>query len=428
MSSNQYPRLRDVLQSSYGKTANAPKAAAGPTDPGPDSDHPASVDPGNMPVSEGPTITDSEKRNVAARGNLSAEKGGEPIVDKPAVTINTETGKDGEELRGELPINDGIPDPGPEDHPASTPSEKFASITDVAECSKVLGLAVEQMISKLASIEVEEPKKAKAATSPSKAAGMPDGDPAPTDKDGSSKDPNLKNADEVEESDDEAPAPMENKVAQILEELIPSKPVAEGKPAPRKAWDAKIATLMLPEIEEAIARGERLASVMKLAMADPAAAEAMMMADPAMMMADPAMGGGAEGGAPAMGGPEMGGPGMGGGDEESEFFAVIEQIAQERGVPVEEVIAELEAALQGGAMGGGGGESMPAEEPAAPPAAEEAPAEEPPAEDSGSDKTASAPAKGKPTKAANDEALKKIAQALLSEVGKTPAEIAEGVC
>jgi hypothetical protein len=383
-----------------------------------------------MSVSEGDTIKDTEKRNLAARGKLSGEGADGPITDKEALTMNTETGKDGEELPEAVAVEDGVPDPGPDsEHPASVPTEKFAGMNSLEEVCAVMDQALASVIQKVASIGTEP-----------KVAGQPAGEQT-TDNPGDSQ---VKNSDEVEESDDEPATPPHNttggaaaekkaSISEILEVVCPTTKEADG-PSPRERANAAIAQQIQPAIVAGIEDARSYADFHKIAMADPAAAEAMMAGAPSMPEGDASMGMGM-GGDPSMGmggevAPMSGDPAAmgGGGDEIDELLAILEQIAEERGMPLEQLIAELES------DGGAGGEPAPAPSPV-----EEAPA--PP--ESSSDSAGGAdsgdgtpPESGEEEKVAGmsklaaltPELRKKLAAVLVAEVDKTPAEIAQGKC
>lgn len=410
MNTQRFPTLKNVLRPTVGDSA---KTAAGPVDPGPDSDHPAKPE-GNMPTPEGPTLTDDENKSIAARGDLAPEAVQGVVTDQPGVSINTEVGKDGDELRSEIPINDKIKDPGPDSsHPASTPEEKYAGVDTVEGVANVLSQVLEGIVAKLAMTE----------------SGPGDEEEGPSSSGGDK----TKNSDEVPESDDEPTVPVDNKVASLedmLEVICPSSSKVAGQPSPREQWNRYIGENIEPFVADGIERGERLATFHKLAMADPQAAEALM-AGPEMMPP------GAEGGMP-MGDPgmmppggEMGGGGGEGGQmtEEEAIIEAILEIAEERGISPEQVIAELE-----GSAGEGAGMPPEAAMEAQGEPLEGAPSEGSPTEGDESGKAASAPQSKQASISDSEEdkdkkrRLLKIAHALLDETGKTPQEVAQGVC
>jgi hypothetical protein len=402
------------------------------SDPGPDSGHPASVDDGNMSVSEGPTISDDQKKNQAARGRLAADSTDDNAVeDKPAVTINTDTGKI-DELSSELPVESGVPDPGPDsDHPASVPSEKYASCNTAQDVAKIIQAEIKSVVDQISQLTAKQ-------------AGQPAGEAC-----AGSTDPLLKNSDEVPESDDEGDAPIEQKVAAIINELVPA-----GKKA---QMDAVLAGHLHEYVADGVRRGENFAQFAKLAEMDPAAAAMLMQGDPAAAGMPPDAGGGMP---PDMGGgggmpPDAGGgmpPEAGGGAPsltgDPELDSAIMEVSQQMGIPPDQLLQMLtEEASQGGGdagggmppdMGGGGG--MPPEAggggPPAPPEAEDA---EPESDEGGSgDAEAAEEAKEaslrkqaafekkQAEKAQSAKAIRKIAEALLKETGKTPQELASG--
>lgn len=411
--STRYPRLQDILGSGSAKRAGTLP------DPGPDS-HPASADAGNMPVPEGPTLDDDKAKSIAARGELAVESQGAAPQDKPALTMNTETGKDGDELRSEIPVASGISDPGPDsDHPASVPTEKYASCQTAADVALVIQTALQQVTSKIAEF--------------AKLAGEDNSEAS-----SSGKDSKLKNSDEVPESDDEATVPVENKVASILEQLIPDE-IQEDGVSYRTKMANFLGNSIRPYVAEGVERAENLAAFFKLAEMDPEAAA--MLAQGGDMGGEGAAPGGPmpppvemapPGVAPA--GPMPGGEGggMGAGVDMQSLEAAINVVAEQMGLPPDQVMQMILADLESAASGGGGeGGAPPVPGAGGPPAGGEAPAEssEPPAEE------ASEPAEEGPKEAGMNaktdtkvESLRKLAQALLKETGRTPAEIAQGVC
>jgi len=282
------------------------KTASTVSDPGPDSGHPAHVDPDNMSVQTGETITDSAKELKKVQGETSVDSAAGPVTDQAHPTHNTEVGKDGSELPG-LEPNATSPDFGADsNHPASAGNEKYASCTTIGQVYQLIEQDLSNMINKL-------------AASPEFQTGQQDPFASTDDQD------------------------LGTKVAGYLTELLPAES-QDGQASVRERVTSKIAQYVEPFVQDAIIRADRLAAYCKLAEADPAAAAAMMEADPEALMA---------GGAPSMAGgdPAMAGgdPSMAGGGEEEQILQVLEELSAELGIPVEQLLQ-----LLGEGQGGGG--------------------------------------------------------------------------
>lgn len=412
----RYPRLTEVFAASR-------KTAAGVTDPGPDSGHPASPE-GNLSVPTGETLSAADEESQASLGDLSAASAGEPAGDRQVV-MNTEVAPVGDHTT-DMDIKMTVPDPGPDsEHPASPSNQKNAAVEackTVDQLVTLMGNCFKQLEVKIASFE-------------KKLAGQPAGDNSAPAK----ADPAIDDEDEGEIGI--MPAA---KVAAILQELVPDVAGPDGV-----SFRTKVATMLQSNLEPIVAdaydRADSLVSFMKLAEVDPAAAAAMMSADPAAM-ADPAMMGGdpaAMGGDPAMMGGDpgaMGGDpgemGGGGGDPMQELQAAIEEVAQEYGMDPQQLLELLsqEAGEGGdpGVMGGGAPAGAPpaagppegaAPEAASsgPPADAASPAEESGGSDGGEDDEGSKEASFDKRQG---KLLRKLASKLATELGKTPAQIA----
>lgn len=421
--SQNFPRLNDVFEFHSNKTASAApdagenKTAGTVPDPGPDSGHPASADPDNIPVPEGATLSEEEKKSKEHREKLAVENQEGATQDKGAVTMETTTGKDGSEFGNELDYGSGIADPGADpNHPASTPSEKYASCETAEDVAAVMQEAITQISSKIA--EMQDPDYTE--TSAQEPQEVSQGGP----QDGSGV--------------------VEPKAAQILSELIPDGEDENGVSYAQK-YAEFVGSNLEPYVAEAVRRAENFATYCKVAMQDPAQAEAMYEGE----MPLPPPGAEAEGGMPMPPGPGPGAgpapPAAGGGEIAPEDLEqAIMEIAQELGMSPEEVIEQLmaeigppaEAGPPPAASAGPEVAPEPPPEPAQEPPAE--PSEEPPAS-AEEEKTASAAAKegsektagledDSVKKQAGQENIRKLAKALLSEVGKTPKQVAQGVC
>jgi hypothetical protein len=386
MTVRNFPTVAQALQR---KTASAPnaKTAENVKDPGPDSSHPASVgqDSGNLSVPEGDIPGKANSQTKEARPTTAVDPNDTAVTDTKPFTVNTDVGKDGSEL-SDLEPKDKATDPGPDSsHPASVPSEKYAACASAQDVLIILFGEIDALV--------------KEAAAPA---------PTPTPAPGSAPTGEAQ----------AAPRNRTEKVASVLEELIP---VEQAGKQIRASYNAKVAAFTVPYVHAGIERPDRFAAFVKLAEADPAVAAEMMGGAPPMDPAaggappmDPAMMGGDMGGAP---GGDMGGAPAGGGEEE--LMAMIEQLAQEAGVPPEVLLEQLVSELQGAGGGGDAGAGSPPPADAGGPPAD---AGAPPAEEAaGGEKTAAAPGD-----AAVVTARRKIAQLLATEVGKTPKQVAQG--
>lgn len=377
------------------------KRAEGPTDPGPDSGHPASVESGTT-IPSGETAANAVSMPKELVGDKAVVDGtGGSEKEKKPQTLETTVGTI-ESIPTE-PVASTVTDLGEDSHPASS-GEKFASCETTADVLRVMQKEIDQLISKIAA--------------------LPDNDEQPQSR-------------TVTTNEQLITDPVA-KVASILEQVLTGS-TPEATASIQFEATKKVASLIGPIVEEAVEYADQLVRYIKLAEIDPQAAAELVGGDPAAMGGDPAampmdpaaMGGdpAAMGGDPAaMGGDPAAGIGGGGEVTEEALLAAISQLAQDMGISEDELIAMLaeEAGSDGGGAPGlpqdasagglesvGGAESVDA--PAAAPSAD--PAAEMQAADALTDKTSAAPQKY--------SKLAAIASKLAAELNLGPTQVAK---
>lgn len=370
-------------------------ASTGQKDPGPDSNHPASIAEPIVPPT-GETMADAASKPVELVGDMAVTGGTEGSVkEKKPETLVTQTGT--VDTVPTTPIKSNAPDLGSETgHPASSGQEKFAACASIDDVLKVMQDAISDALNKVAAAAeaevVSQPKKAEAPS-----------------------------------SDVQPSLPDVSKIATLagrLEYLTTGATPGETGER-RMAACSKVAGVFSPLVQHGVALAKDFAHYTKLASIDPAAAaqligaplppeggaggmpEGVMPPDPAMM-----------GGAPADAGS------LGGDITPEALMAAIEQLAAQEGKTPEELLDMLEDELEGSSEGSESGEGAPpadvpsaAAEPMSGAAltggeSEAAPAADP--TDGEEPKTAAAP-----------EVIAKLAKFLSSEVGLTIPEVAK---
>ncbi len=374
--------IDELLNSYQPKTAEAPSL--------PDN-HPATGLEDATDVPTGQLIPDATAPLIEEFGKLNPDSPGSNTNDKDkdgTVSIGTETGPAESGLAPVSELKANIKDPGPDsNHPASTDkNDKYASFTDIGEIAKGMADDFNVLLGLL-----REPVESKQAAGPTGSPGVP----------GAAGNPEI-----ISQMH-----PEQQKIANALVTLT------QGDAQTVQDYSNMVRAHLAPFVEVGIRRATKLANFIAKHAEDPmaAAAELGMGGDPAAAGADPMAGAD-----PAAAGGDPSG-GMGGGDPAQEAMMVLQQIADQSGLPIEQVIEELEDMIEGEGGGGEGGEmgGAPAGDAGMPPPipAEEIPmggegggeAAPPPEEG----KTAAAPGKGKQAGISKEAAA---ARAMLGEV------------